>query len=394
MTPLWGTRHSSALAGDKSGGDGRAARSLLSCALWSGMGGYGAAWAAWGAPSRCPRTVRTGNRAFRVFTKHETRDTNHGFFSNHSYPAHDFPPFPTISRHFPAFPGISRPPPPPPPPIKCPRAVRLSWSAARDCRPRPVAAFLRVVARHGAAMARHGAAMARHGAAMARHGRPPSPAPATQPFGYLQPRIMKHGFPIPAATPRRATPSPANGFSRITKHETRLFFAMGAQGTHNQKPPPGQPRIPPGHCFPARCGAAWAAMARHGRPPSPAPATRPVGFLQPRDTQHGFSQSLPQLQGEQPQTRPTGFHESRDTNHETRLLCFPTHHFPRFPGISRYFSVGGGVLRNRCSSTVAGKSHKNAQTPASVGGCMGCTVSRGSRCPPGCLGCGQHKMNS
>ena len=78
-----------------------------------------------------------------VFTKHETRDTNH------SFPTHDFPPFPTISRHFPA-------PPPPPPPIKCPRAVRLSWSAARDCRPRPVAAFLRVVARHGAAMARHG----------------------------------------------------------------------------------------------------------------------------------------------------------------------------------------------------------------------------------------------
>ena len=37
-------------------------------------GGYGAAWAAWSAPSRCPRTVRTGNSAFRVFTKHETRD--------------------------------------------------------------------------------------------------------------------------------------------------------------------------------------------------------------------------------------------------------------------------------------------------------------------------------
>ena len=41
-------------------------------------GGYGAAWAAWCAPSRCPRTVRAGNRAFRVFTKHETR--NPAFF--------------------------------------------------------------------------------------------------------------------------------------------------------------------------------------------------------------------------------------------------------------------------------------------------------------------------
>ena len=48
------------------------ARSLLSCALWRGNG---AAWAAWGAPSRCPSTIRTSNRAFRAFTKHETRDT-------------------------------------------------------------------------------------------------------------------------------------------------------------------------------------------------------------------------------------------------------------------------------------------------------------------------------
>ena len=181
MTPLLGTKHSSAPVGDKSDGDRRAARSLLSCALWSGMGrlwrgmggmgrpeplsahrphrqqrlsgfhetrntaftavrfsvgargvaspetavrttapagkplfsssllfanvrqkilscasalvppgrclparcgaawgGYGAAWAARDAPSRYPRSVRTSNRAFRVFTKHETRD--HGFF--------------------------------------------------------------------------------------------------------------------------------------------------------------------------------------------------------------------------------------------------------------------------------------------------------------------------
>ena len=40
-------------------------------------GGYGAAWAAWGAPSRCPRTIRASNTAFRVFTRHESRDMNH-----------------------------------------------------------------------------------------------------------------------------------------------------------------------------------------------------------------------------------------------------------------------------------------------------------------------------
>ncbi len=48
MTPLWGTKTPSAPVGDRSGGDRRAARSLLSCALlrgmgrlWRGMGGMG-----------------------------------------------------------------------------------------------------------------------------------------------------------------------------------------------------------------------------------------------------------------------------------------------------------------------------------------------------------------
>ena len=112
MTPLLGTKTPSAPVGNKSGGDRRAARSLLSCALWRGMGRL---WRGMGGmgrtPSRYPHTVRTGNRAFRVFTKHETRDkalawreargalwagansevftrhetrdTRHGFFSNH-----------------------------------------------------------------------------------------------------------------------------------------------------------------------------------------------------------------------------------------------------------------------------------------------------------------------
>ena len=60
-----------------------AARSLLLCALWRGMGrlwsGYGAAWAAWGAPNHCSRTIRTSNRAIRVFTKHEARDPRHDY---------------------------------------------------------------------------------------------------------------------------------------------------------------------------------------------------------------------------------------------------------------------------------------------------------------------------
>ena len=112
MTPLLGTRNPSTPVGDAPGGDGRAARSLLSCALWRGMGRL---WRGMGGhrPPRwqhglsCSPDVRyffwsEPGPPTMVFTKHETRDTNH------SFPTHDFPPFPTISRHFPA----------PPPPLR------------------------------------------------------------------------------------------------------------------------------------------------------------------------------------------------------------------------------------------------------------------------------------
>ena len=155
--------------------------------------------------------------------------------------------------------------------------------------------------------------MVRHGAAMARHGRPSSPARATRPVGFSpatnhetwfplslrrlqgeQPQARPTGFhesrdtrhetrlfrPFPAKPQTQAAveqrPYHPRGFwvtrhetritrhgfygfheTRDTKHESRLFFAVGAQGTHNQKPPPGPPRTPPGRCFPARYGAAW-----------------------------------------------------------------------------------------------------------------------------------------
>ncbi len=175
MTPLWGTKNPSAPVGDKSGGERRAGRAA----------------------------------AFQVFTKPEIRDPKHGLYAFHESQL-PYPRFPTISHHFPRFPGISRPPPPPPP-IKCPRAVRLSWSAARDCRPRPVAAFLRVAERHGAAMARHG----RHGAPRAAV-RAPS-APATGPFGFsrnTRPETRD------TAIVWRAAQASANS-EVFTKHETR-----------------------------------------------------------------------------------------------------------------------------------------------------------------------------
>ena len=150
MTPLLGTKTPSAPAGDKSGGDRRAARSLLSCALWRGMGGYGAAWAAWGAPSHCSRTIRTSNMTIRVFTKHETRllpdarqvpariprfsrDTNHGLYAF----------LPTISHDFPVFPAILRPPSPPGNGVRAPSAVLGGFhDKRREQRPPPPSGML------------------------------------------------------------------------------------------------------------------------------------------------------------------------------------------------------------------------------------------------------------
>ena len=243
MTPLLGTKNSSAPVGDKSSGDRRAARSLLSCALWRGMGGMG-------DPSRC-------------------------------FSVHDCSPLFTIVRH----------------------------CSAKNITPEPVS--------------------------------PLHPHRQHSLFGFYA--------------------------SGNTNHETRLFFAVGAQGTHNQKPPPGLPRTPPGRCFPVRHGAA---MARHGRPTSATPATRPVGFSPATRHETRISSSLRRLQGEQPQARPTGFHESRN-----KAFILP---YPPFPTISRHFPAPptppptdqGSARRppfwtGLTKSAVRWKSHKNAQNPGS-----------------------------
>ncbi len=161
-------------------------------------GGYGAAWA--------PAVPRTGNRACWVFTSHETRNMvfpcssgdsrksnpkpGQQFFTNHESRITAFtlpyPRFPTISRHFPAFPG-------PPPPGE--------GSASRS-----VAAFLRVVARHGAAMARHGRRPHRQQALL----------------GFHQPRDTQHGFFLFLRRLQEEQPQARpTGFSRITRHESR-----------------------------------------------------------------------------------------------------------------------------------------------------------------------------
>ena len=78
MTPLLGTESPSAPVGAKSGGDRRAARSLLSCALWSGMGRL---WRGMGGMVRPePLSAHHPHQQQGLSGFHETRDPNHGFF--------------------------------------------------------------------------------------------------------------------------------------------------------------------------------------------------------------------------------------------------------------------------------------------------------------------------
>ena len=178
MTPLLGTKTPSALVGAKSGGDTRAARSLLSCALWRGMGRLWCGMGGGRPPHRqhglsCSPAVRyffwsEPGPPTMVFTKHETRITAfvavrfsvgaRGVASpetavrttappaSQCFPVHHCSLLFTIVRH-------------------CSPLFSKKYCPAPVSSRRPVAAFLRVVARHGAAMA--------------RHGRWPSPAPAT-----------------------------------------------------------------------------------------------------------------------------------------------------------------------------------------------------------------------
>ena len=222
MTPLWGTKTSSTPIGAKSGGDGRAARSLLSCALWRGMGRL---WRGMGG-RRPPR------RHHGLLGFHQPRDTPHGFPlpSGDSKASNPKPDQRVFTKHERRFFSLC---------MRKGHTVR-NHRPGRRAR-RPVAAFLRVVARHGAAMA--------------RHGRPPSPAQAPRPAGFSP--ATGHATWFSSALRRLQGEQPQarpTGF-----HETRktAFFTVHAQGTHSQKPPSGPPRTPPGRCFPARCGEAW-----------------------------------------------------------------------------------------------------------------------------------------
>ena len=205
MTPLLGTKNRSAPVGDKLGGERRAARSLLPCALWRGMGRL---WRGMGDPSRCfsvhdcsplftivrhcsaknitsePVSPLRPHRQRGLYGFHETRDTNHGIYAFHE--SRD-------TKH-----GMYR------------RSVRHGSESvtSRKTSVRPPFPCVRT------------RGLARYRAAMARHGRPPSPTPATRPVGFSPATNHETWFsPVTAAIPRTATPSPTNRF--FTNHETR-----------------------------------------------------------------------------------------------------------------------------------------------------------------------------
>ncbi len=73
MTPLLGTKTPSAPVGDKSGGDTRAARSLLSCALWRGIGRLWRGMGGMGCPE--PLSAHRPHQQQGLSGFHETRDT-------------------------------------------------------------------------------------------------------------------------------------------------------------------------------------------------------------------------------------------------------------------------------------------------------------------------------
>ena len=179
------------------------------------------------------QAIATPSRGQRFFTNHESRVTKHGFFSKHGFFALG------ARRAAPPETAVRTTAPAGKPLFSCSPLFTIvqqkNCSAPLPSR-RPVGAFLRVVAWHGAAME--------------RHGWPPSPAPATRPVGFSP--ATRHAtwvFPIPPATPGRTAPSPVNRF--FTNHETRvtaftLFFPRFPTISRHFPRFPGPPPTPLG----------------------------------------------------------------------------------------------------------------------------------------------------
>ena len=315
MTPLVGTKNPSALVGDKSGGDGRAARALLCCSSWRGMGRL---WRGMGGMGRAEPLAEHhphqqqdhsgfhGSRETSQETRNEAFDSRSG-------------------RHGSAR-GASR------------------KTAARSLL---LCALWRGMGRLWRGMG----GMGRPKQLSAQHPRQQQghssfhetrdPRPET--------RLLPGARQVPAGIPR---------FSRNTRHETRItaFSNHGFDGRSGrrgcardaQPETPARTAVPPpGRCFSARCGAAWGGMGGMGGmvPPqatvraTSAPATGPFGFSRnPRPE----TRLLPGAR-QVPARIPRFFtkHETRNTNHG----FFSKHGFFSIHGFF-LACFGGRVVRN------------------------------------------------
>ena len=167
-----------------------------------------------------------------------------------------------------------------------------------------------------------------------------------------QTKAKKTRFTSPPAFPVRATASPANGFSRITNHETRItafmFFTNhetrdtkhGFFQTRNTAFPwlvwcslvlkPFSLVFSAGMCsrltvMTPLLGTKNLIHARRGRSGwrrQSRPSHGLSGIYETRDPGHGVSLARGASRREF-----RGFHETRDTRHETRLFSDPKHGF-------------------------------------------------------------------
>ena len=108
MTPLLGTKTSSAPVGAKLGGERRAARSLLSCALWRGMGRLWRGMGGMGRPE--PLSAHRPHQQQGLSGFHGSRDTRHGYCQARRASRREFRGFhyPLVTSHYPRLLCFSR----------------------------------------------------------------------------------------------------------------------------------------------------------------------------------------------------------------------------------------------------------------------------------------------
>ena len=158
-------------------------------------------------------------------------------------------------------------------------------------------------------------------------------------LGFHQPRDTQHGFPLPSGDFKESNLKPDQQV--FTKHERRLFSPCMRKGHTVRNHRPDRRARRPVAAFLRVVERHGAAMARHGRPPSPAQATRPAGFSPATGHATWYFPCPPATSWRATSSPTNGFftkHETRITKHGFFLNHgFPTRDFPRFPTISRHF---------------------------------------------------------